>query len=142
MISDKGLMIRTAVPGIYDSLVDAEKLFLKRHHLFVFGLVYGMLHKLKHDKRPDSDMVYVNQIKEVVTKDMIDIVFQLLDDGNRDEDKLFEEMLRIADGGVVALKKIYDENKDFTTPNLILESERLWSARAKELNNINFKSAD
>ena len=124
MISDKAFMISTAYPDIYTELVDTEKKFLRKHHLSSFGLVYGVLHKSYSNKKPDSDLVYLNRIQEEVTKNIIDIIHVLLDDG-RTEEKIFDEILRIADGGILDLKEIYDKNKDFTIPNLIQDSEKL-----------------
>lgn len=133
-------MLSTAIPDVYKKFVDEEKLFSRRHHLFAFGLVYGLLHKRRYDKNPFSDIVAVNRIsKSEVTKDIIDIVSNLLDDGKSTDNAVFNEMLHIADGGVMELKKIYDKNKNFTIHNLIVESEEQWGERAKELHNINLR---
>jgi hypothetical protein len=135
-------MIKTAFPETYKELVDEKKLFLRRHHLFTFGLVYGLLHNLSSKKRPDSDMVYLNQIKERVTNDIIDIVYLLLDNGDKKEDEIFAEMLIIADSGVEQLAKVYKVNSDFRIPNLILEAEKLWQDRISELKNIGIRSSE
>jgi len=92
-----------------------------------------------YEKKPNADFVKINTILDDVTKKVIDVVFFVLDDG-RDENEIWEEMLQIADGGVYALKEIYDKNKDFNIPNLILESQTLWKKKVNALHNINIKS--
>ena len=139
MISDKNFMLRTAHNNIYDKLVDEKKLFHRKHHLFIFGLVYGLLHNIKSDKSPTVDMVYLNSVKDQNTRDIIDIVYLLLseNDGKTDE-KLFDEILRIADAGVERIEKIDENNTNtnFNLPNLLLEAENLWSKRASEFKNL------
>jgi hypothetical protein len=142
MISESQLMLSTALPDVYKKLVDDEKLFAKRHHLFAFGLCYGLLHNLRYDKKANSDMVAVSRIsKDEVSRDIIDIIFELMDDGKSTANTVFNEMLQIADGGVLELKKIYDKNKSFTIHNLLTESEALWEERIDGFHNINISKA-
>ena len=46
-------------------------------------------------------------------------------------------MLHVADGGLLELKEIYDKNKNFRIPNLVLNAENLWNEKIKDLKNIN-----
>ena len=139
MISDKNFMLRTVHNNIYNKLVEEKKLFHRKHHLFIFGLVYGLLHNIKSDKSPTVDMVYLNSVKDQNTRDIIDIVYLLLseNDGKTDE-KLFDEILRIADAGVERIEKIDENNTNtnFNLPNLLLKAENLWSKRAFEFKNL------
>src|SRR5690349_11220333 len=99
MITDGDFMIWTSFPEIYAEFVDSEdKLFLKIHHLFSLGLVYGVLHQLEIvEPRPEmGDMVRLNQIKEEVTKSIVDFIFILLHNSNDSEYKTFNKMLKIA----------------------------------------------
>jgi hypothetical protein len=135
-ISEKDLMITTGLPKIYEELVDEKKLFNRRHHLFSFGLVYGLLLNLHSTIKPYSDIVRLNVIREQLTKDIVDIVYMVINDGNKTEEQVFNQMLHIADAGVTELKKIYDKNSDFSIPNLILDAEKLWETRVQDLKNI------
>ena len=137
MISDKDYIISTGFPKIYEELIDEEKIFSRKHHFFVFGLVYGLLHNLRSEKPLKSDYIRLNQIKDSTTNDLIDFAFLLLDTNEIAENKIFEEMLRIADGGIEELKKIYDENnKNFDLQNLIIDAEKLWAKRIHEFNDL------
>lgn len=132
MITEGDFMIRTSFPEIYTEFVDSEdKLFQKKHHLFSLGLVYGVLHQGEMmESRPDMvDIVRLNQIKEEVTKSIIDFIFMLLHDNKDSEYKTFNKMLNIADEGVLKLKTIYDEHKYLPLHDLIQESEKLWKER-------------
>lgn len=136
MISDRDLMISTGVPKIYQELVEEKKLFNRGHHLFSFGLVYGLLLNIQSTAKLNSDIVRLNVIREQLTKDIVDIVYLVLDDGKKTEEQLFNQMLYMADAGIVELKKLYDKNSDFTIPNLILDAEKIWETRIADLKNI------
>lgn len=119
-------MIKTAFPKIYDEMVEVNKLFLRKHHLFVFGLVYGLLYDYRSSASLNSDIARINSIREQTTTDIVDFIFLLLNNKNEREEKIFEEMLRIADGGVEKLKERYDKYNDFKIQDLIIESEKIW----------------
>ena len=135
-ISNEPLRIQSAVKEIYTDLVESKKLFTNNNHLFSVGLVYGLLHNKQHMERPTADFAYLRVIGDDVVKNVIDLVFCILDDG-RDPKEIWQEMLHIADGGVLALNDIYKANNDFRIPHLVQESEQLWPERVKDLHNIN-----
>ena len=140
LISDSKAVIGTAFPAIYEQFVDNGNLFPKHHYLFVSGLVYGFLHKLKSDKKIIKQYTYVDAIsRRDFTLDILDIIYFLMKDGESSELEIFKEMLQIADGGILALEKIYKANKNFMINNLIIESEKLWIDQLKEFHNINLK---
>ena len=137
--TDKQFMIRTSTPDIYDFLVGTEKKFRNQHHLFTFGLIYGILHNMHSEKKFNKDIVYLSAITDNITKSILEVAYCILDDG-KPEREIFNEILRIADGGIVELQKIYDQNKDFGIPNLIQEAESLWKTRVLNLHNINLST--
>lgn len=136
-ISENPLQLRSALKNIYDEFVTEKKLFKHNYNLFSFALVYGVMKSKRYDKNPDSDFIKINAIVgDEQILDVIDIVYQILDDGNKVENT-WQEMLHIADGGLLELKEIYDKNKNFRIPNLVLDAENLWSKKIKDLKNIN-----
>ena len=136
-ISEKPLQLRSALKNIYDEFVTGKKLFKHNYNLFSFALVYGVMKSKRYDKNPDSDFIKINTIVgDDQILDVIDIVYQLLDDSNKVENT-WQEMLHIADGGLLELKEIYDKNKNFRIPNLVLDAENLWKEKIKDLKNIN-----
>ena len=136
-ISEKPLQLRSALKNIYDEFVTEKKLFKHNYNLFSFALVYGVMKSKRYDKNPDSDFIKINAIVgDDQILDVIDIVYQLLDDSNKVENT-WQEMLHIADGGLLELKEIYDKNKNFRIPNLVLDAENLWKEKIKDLKNIN-----
>lgn len=124
-------MIRTAYQKIYDELIDEKKMFPRKHHLFVFGLAYGLLYNLRSEEPLRVDITRINQIKDRTTKDIIDFVFLLLNKDEKEE-KLFDDMLRIADGGVREIRKVLENSKDFNIQNLIIDAEKIWQNRLSE----------
>ena len=135
-ISERPLQLRSSLKNIYDEFVEEKKLFQTNYHLFSFGLVYGLMKSKKSEKNPTSDFIKINTIGDQHIKDVIDIVYHLLDDSDREEE-IWQDMLRIADGGLVELKEIYDKNKNFRIPDLVLESESLWKEKIIDLKNVN-----
>lgn len=133
-------MISTAFNEIYDKFAakeGTEKLFERKHELFSFSLIYGILYDKSLEKSPKTDMVRIAQIEDEATLNTIDIAAYMLDDGKKDERDIWKEILAYADGGLAKLNEIYEKNKNFTIPILIAESQKLWTERAKKLHNIN-----
>lgn len=133
--SDQSWMIQTGVPHIYDDLVDVKKLFLTRYELFVFGLVYGLLHNKVSTRKFCADMVKINTISNKIVKDIIDMVYMLLDDG-RDKRDIKTQMFHIADGGVAALNDIYYNTHELDIFTMIKKAEQIWPVRIKDFNNV------
>lgn len=138
-IKDDALEIKSALKEIYDDLVDVEKQFPNNYSLFCAGLVYGLLHKKQHDIRPTAPFIKLFAISDASNKEVIDLVYRLLDDG-RDKNEIWQQMLSIADGGVLTLNDIYKSNKNFRFPHLLDEAKTLWPDKAKELYNINIST--
>lgn len=136
-ISDESLEIRTSLKEIYNDLVDSLKLFPNNYSLFTAGLVYGLLHKKRHDIKPNSAFIKLFAINEPSTKDVIDLIYYVLDDGTREKSAIWADMLHIADGGIIELHNIYKANKNFRITYLLQEAENLWPQRITELYNIN-----
>lgn len=139
-ISGDPLEIKSALKEVYDDLVEDEGLFPNNYSLFCAGLVYGALHKKRHDVKPTASFIKLFAITDPVSKDVIDLIYRLLDDGQRDKNEIWQEMLSIADGGVLALNDIYKANKSFTIPHLLEEARELWQSRAKDLRNLNLRA--
>lgn len=139
-ISGDPLEIKSALKEVYDDLVEDEGLFPNNYSLFCAGLVYGVLHKKRHDVKPTASFIKLFAITDPVSKDVIDLLYRLLDDEQRDKNEIWQEMLSIADGGVLALNDIYKANKSFTIPHLLEEARELWQSRAKDLRNLNLRA--
>ena len=134
-ISDSSLEIRSALKDVYDDLVDTKKLFPNNYSLFTAGLVYGLLHKKQHDKKPTAAFIKLFAITDTATKNVIDLVYYVLDDG-RDKNEIWNQMLSIADGGVYELDMLYKDNKNFRIPHMVKESEEIWPKQVRDLHNI------
>ena len=134
-ISDSPLEIRSALKDVYDDLVDTEKLFPNNYSLFSVGLVYGLLHKKEHDVKPTAPFIKLFAIGDTAAKNVIDLVYYVLDDG-RDKNEIWNQMLSMADGGVYELYRIYKDNKNFRIPYMVRDAEEIWSKRARDLYNI------
>lgn len=120
----------------YEKIVTREKIFPTKHHLFAAGLVYGLLHGKRHDKKPTVALTKLFSIGDKTTTSVIDMVFWVLND-KRDDKKVWVEMLHIADGGVAALSEMYDSGGgNIDIPRLLDDAKALWPRRANGLYNI------
>lgn len=165
-VFDRGgghLKIRSARPDIYGEMVDDRGLFPFKYHLFCAGLVYGLLHKkrldpetdgtakkrlvgnaaLLGDKKqpsaPGSDMtefIGLSDIADQEVRDVVDLVYRVLDGGGRPSGEVWRDMLHIADGGVVALHDTYKSNRDLTMRDTVEGADAAWAARAGDLHNM------
>ena len=140
-ISEESWPVLTAVEEVYADLVKSQKLFNSYYHLFSAGLVYGLLHKKQHTVRPSIDFTKLLVIGDDSVKRVIDLVFCVLDDG-RDPKEIWQDMLYIADGGVLALNNIYKSNNNFRIPHLLQEIQKVLPERIMDLHNINLGRSD
>ena len=133
----QGLRLASSHLDIYNILCNEEKLFNSYYHLFSFALVYGILfNKKKETKGKQETFVPLSQIIDQNIRDVIQICYIMLDDG-REMKEIFNELLSYADGGLMELNQTYKEKKSFMMPNLILDAEKLWVTRVKDMQNIN-----
>lgn len=124
----------------YEKLVTRGRLFPTKHHLFAAGLVYGVLHEKRHDKKPTAALTKLFAISDETTTSLINVVFWVLNDHNADK-KVWTEMLHIADGGVVALSEMYDQcGGEIDIPRLLDDAKALWPRRVGSLYNIDKNS--
>ena len=134
-VSHEPWMIQTAIPHIYEDLVDVKKLFHTQYNLFVAGLVYGLLLDIRSDGKPHADIVRINSISSDTVKNIIDMAYLMLDNGRNDRD-IKAQLLRVADGGVTALNSIYYKTGDLDVKRLVAEAERVWPTRIGQLHNV------
>lgn len=127
--------IATSRNDDYEKLVTRGKLFSAKHQLFAAGLVYGLLHGKRHDKKPIATITKLFAINDKATTSLIDVVFWLVND-KKDDKKVWAEMLHIADGGVVALSEMYDSSGDIDISRLLDDAKKLWPGRAESLYNV------
>lgn len=120
----------------YEKIVTRGKLFPTKHHLFAAGLVYGLLHSKRHDKKPTVALTKLFAIGDKTTTSVIDIVYWVLND-KKDDKKVWAEMLHIADGGVMELSKMYDQcGGKIDISRILDDAKALWPRRAEGLYNI------
>ena len=135
-VSGEKWQLETAAEDVYDELVVKDKIFPSKYHLFAAGLAYGLLHGKRHNKKPTHAFTKLHMIGDDAIGRVIDVVFWVLKDG-RGDSEVWAEMLRIADGGVLEMGKMYRTSGDINIPRLLDECHRLWPSRAKDLSNVN-----
>lgn len=137
LITGEKWEIATSRNDDYEKLVTRGRFFPKKHHLFAAGLVYGLLHGKRHDKKPTVALTKLFAIGDETTTSLIDVVFWVLNDHKGDK-KVWTEMLHIADGGVAALSEMYDQNGgEIDMVRLLDDAKALWPRRVNDLHNIN-----
>ena len=126
-ISRKPLRTRTAFKSIYDDFVEDKSLFPANYHLLSFALIYGILFSKKSTQPLQYEYVTLNKIADQTILGVFDMAYLILSNQSDDDmDTIWKEMLHIADGGLLELKKIYDQNNDFMLDDLVKKSETNW----------------
>lgn len=133
-VSKEKWQVESALKDEYTELVSKDKVFASKHQLFAAGLAYGLLHDMRLDKKRDYSITKLFQIADDATVAVVDVAFWTLNGGGKDSE-VWAEVLRVADGGVLALSEAYHAG-DLDIPRLLDESTKLWPARAKRLHNV------
>lgn len=134
-ISGEKWQLETEVGDTYDELVTSKKLFPSKYHLFAAGLVYGLLHGKRHNKKPTQAFTKLHMIGDDTILKVIDVVFWTLKDGRTDYE-VWAEMLRIADAGVLEIDSMSKSNGGINVPRILDNCQKEWPNRANNLNNI------
>lgn len=134
-ISKEKWQVVSALEDVYRELVDDKKVFPTKHHLFAAGLVYGLLHNKRLDKKRTYAITKLFHISDDVTTAVVDIVFWILNGGEKDAE-VWAKMLAIADGGILALSEVYHTSGDLDIPHILNNATKLWPERAKSFHNI------
>lgn len=134
-ISKEKWQVDSSLEDVYRELIDDKGVFAAKHQLFAAGLVYGLLHNKRLDKKRTYAITKLFQISDDTTAAVVDVIFWVLGDKDKDSD-VWVEMLKIADGGVLALSEEYHANGDLDIARILDESTRLWPQRIKNLANV------
>lgn len=134
-VSKEKWQVESALKDEYTELVSKEKVFASKHQLFAAGLAYGLLHNKRLDKKRTYSITKLFQIADDATSAVVDVAFWTLNGGGKDSE-VWAEVLRVADGGVLALSDAYHSGGGLDIPSLLDESTKIWPSRAKKLHNI------
>lgn len=136
-VSKEKWVVVSALEDVYRDLVEDKRVFTAMHQLFAAGLAYGLLHNKRLDKKQTYTITKLSNIVDNVTASVVDVVFWVLYDKGKDSE-VWAEMLKIADGGVLALSETYHAHGELDIPRLLDESTRLWPKSVERLHNVQF----
>ena len=132
------IRFKRGLDTIYTYFVKNENIFSNQWNLFAFGLVYGILYEKSLHSKNRAGVLEISTISDKHVQDLLCLCYLILDDG-RPSAEIHEQMWDYADGGVTELYNMYNESNTFNLPSLIRDSEKLWTNRIKDLQNINLK---
>ena len=136
---EKDYQITTSINDTYQEIVKKKKLFPSMYHFWALGLVYGILHNKEDTRSKNADLIRIQQVTDETVRDVIDICYNVLDDGKEEERSIFNKMLSHADAGIAELTKIYEKNGSFILPVVLEDAKEIWAKRVKEQHNINLE---
>ena len=100
---DNNTMLRTANKEIYEEFIDIKKYFNRRIHLFVTGLIIGIVNKRISGKRPNRDIIRMGQLDPNLSefKILINLISDIL--CLEKEEDCSNIIFKYADGGLELL---------------------------------------
>lgn len=140
-ISKEKWQVESSLESVYRELVDDKGVFAAKHQLFAAGLVYGLIHNKRLDKKRTYAITKLFHIADDVTAAVVDVVFGVLPNKEKDID-VWTEMLKIADGGVLALSDAYHSGGDIDIPRILDEAAKMWPKRIMNLCNVTATQRD
>ena len=121
----------------YKKLCDgSENKFNGKAELFVVGLVLGFLHNKRNSNEKPVEFVRFSHFYDAKYSDLktiIEMIYVTMAQGKNDNEK-WQDMLKIADGGMEYLKEHYDKTGDNIDASiLITEVGKLIDGKIKQI---------
>ena len=130
----------TAFSDFYKLLTEgADHKFNGKAELFVVGLALGFLHnKRNNDVKPFEFIRYSHfyDPKSSDHRSIIEMIYATMADG-KDDNAKWQDMLRIADGGIEILKQHYnDSGNNIDASLLIKDVEKITDGRVSQISGV------
>ncbi|MGY5151901.1 MAG: hypothetical protein ACW9XA_06500 [Candidatus Nitrosopumilus sp. bin_6a] len=129
--------IFTAFSDFYKKLCEgSDSKFNGKAELFVVGLVLGFLNNKRNLTEKPFEMVrfsHFHDKKRSDLKTIIEMIYATMAEGKNDNEK-WQDMLKIADGGIEYLKEHYDKTGDNVDASILIKDvEKLIDGKVKEI---------
>jgi len=127
----------TAFSDFYRKLCDgSESKFNGKAELFVVGLVLGFLNNRRNIDEKPFEMVRFSHFHDVNRSDLktiIEMIYATMAEGKTDNEK-WQDVLKIADGGIEYLKEHYDKTGDNIDASILVKDvEKLIDGKIEQI---------
>ena len=127
----------TTFEDFYRKLCDgSDSKFNGKAELFVVGLVLGFLNNKRNSNEKPFEMVRYSHFLDKKRSDLrtiIEMIYATMAEGKNDNEK-WQDMLKIADGGMEYLQEHYDKTGDNIDPSILIKDvEKLIEGKVKEI---------
>ena len=127
----------TTFEDFYRKLCDgSDSKFNGKAELFVVGLVLGFLNNKRNLSERPFEMVRYSHFLDKKRSDLrtiIEMIYATMAEGKNDNEK-WQDMLKIADGGMEYLQEHYDKTGDNIDPSILIKDvEKLIEGKVKEI---------
>ena len=127
----------TTFEDFYRKLCDSTgSKFNGKAELFVVGLVLGFLNNKRNSNEKPFEMVRYSHFLDKKRSDLrtiIEMIYATMAEGKNDNEK-WQDMLKIADGGMEYLQEHYDKTGDNVDPSILIKDvEKLIEGKVKEI---------
>ena len=127
----------TTFEDFYRKLCDgSDSKFNGKAELFVVGLVLGFLNNKRNLSERPFEMVRYSHFMDKKRSDLrtiIEMIYATMAKGN-DENEKWQDMLKIADGGIEYLQEHYENTGNNIDPSILIKNvEKLIDGKVKEV---------
>ena len=127
----------TTFEDFYRKLCDgSDSKFNGKAELFVVGLVLGFLNNKRNLSERPFEMVRYSHFMDKKRSDLrtiIEMIYATMAKGN-DENEKWQDMLKIADGGIEYLQEHYENIGNNIDPSILIKNvEKLIDGKVKEI---------
>ena len=127
----------TTFEDFYRKLCDgSDSKFNGKAELFVVGLVLGFLNNKRNLSERPFEMVRYSHFLDKKRSDIrtiIEMIYATMAKGN-DENEKWQDMLKIADGGIEYLQEHYENTGNNIDPSILIKNvEKLIDGKVKEI---------
>lgn len=129
----------TAFSDFYKKLSEGpNSKFNGKAELFVVGLVLGFLNNKRNTDEKPFEFVRFSHFYDVKRSDLktiIEMIYTTMAQGKNDNEK-WQDMLKIADGGIEYLKEHYSKTGDNVDASILIkDAEKLAEIKVKDVSN-------
>lgn len=127
----------TTFEDFYRKLCDgSDSKFNGKAELFVVGLVLGFLNNKRNLSERPFEMVRYSHFMDKKRSDLrtiIEMIYATMAKGN-DENEKWQDMLKIADGGIEYLQEHYENTGNNIDPSILIKNvEKLIDGKVKDI---------
>ena len=127
----------TTFEDFYRKLCDgSDSKFNGKAELFVVGLVLGFLNNKRNLSERPFEMVRYSHFLDKKRSDLrtiIEMIYATMAKGN-DENEKWQDMLKIADGGIEYLQEHYENTGNNIDPSILIKNvEKLIDGKVKDI---------